>query len=129
VPVRHSFDYAIIRVTPRLERGESINAGIVLFCRTQRFLAAPTHCDVPRLQMLDPTCDSASIAEHLAVFSGVARGDKAYGPIAQLPIAERFHWLVAPRSTIIATTPVHCGVCDDPDATVHALLRKLVYTS
>lgn len=125
--VRHSFDYAIIRVTPRLERGESINAGVVLFCRTRRFLAAPTHCDPARLQMLDRDCDIASVAEHLAVFSGVARGDSAFGPIAQLPIAERFHWLVAPRSTIITTTPVHCGVCDDPAATVQSLLHKLVF--
>jgi hypothetical protein len=126
VPVQHSFDYAIIRVTPRLDRGETINAGVVLFCRTRRFLAAPTQCDAVRLHMLDHNCDIASVAEHLAVFSGVARGDHAYGPIARLPIAERFHWLVAPRSTIITTTPVHCGVCDDPDATVQTLFQKLV---
>lgn len=127
MPARHSFDYAIIRVTPRLERGESINAGVVVFCRTKRFLAAPTHCDPARIKMLDPSCDVTSVAEHLAVFSGVARGDSAFGPIALLPLAERFHWLVAPRSTIIATTPVHCGVCDDPAEILESLVRKLVY--
>lgn len=123
----HSFDYAVIRLTPRIERGESINVGVVLFCRTKRFLAAPTHCDVARLQALDATCDIASIQEHLAVFTAVAQGSTAAGPIATLPIAERFHWLVAPRSTIIATGPVHCGLCDDPQVVVTQLLHKLVY--
>lgn len=123
----HSFDYAVIRLTPRIERGESINVGVVLFCRTKRFLAAPTHCDVARLQALDATCDIPSIQEHLAVFTAVAQGSTAAGPIATLPIAERFHWLVAPRSTIIATGPVHCGLCDDPQVVVTQLLHKLVY--
>lgn len=123
----HSFDYAVIRLTPRIERGESINVGVVLFCRTKRFLAAPTHCDIARLQALDATCDITSIQEHLAVFTAVALGDPVAGPIATLPIAERFHWLVAPRSTIIATGPVHCGLCDDPQVVVTQLLHKLVY--
>lgn len=127
MPAQHSFDYAIIRVIPRLDRGETINVGIVLYCRTQRFLAAPTHCDEARIRMLDAQCDVSSIADHLASFSGIARGDSAYGPIALLPIAERFHWLVAPRSTIIATTPVHCGICTDPTETLSALMHKLVY--
>ncbi len=122
----HSFDYAIVRLTPRIERGESINVGVVVFCRTKRFLAAPTYCDLARLQALDPTCDITTIQEHLAVFTAVALGDPIAGPIATLPIAERFHWLVAPRSTIIATGPVHCGLCDDPHAVALQLLQKLV---
>jgi hypothetical protein len=122
----HSFDYAIIRLTPRIERGESINVGVVVFCRTKRFLVAPTHCDQGRLQALDASCDIATIQEHLAVFTAVAQGDSSAGPIAHLPIAERFHWLVAPRSTIIATGPVHCGLCDDPHAVALQLLQKLV---
>lgn len=127
MPAPHSFDYAIIRVIPRLERGESMNAGVVLYCRTKRFLAAPTYCDIQRLRMLDPHCDVASVTEHLTLFSGIARGEQAFGPIAQLPIADRFHWLVAPRSTIIATSAVHCGVCHDPVETLQALMHKLVY--
>ncbi len=123
----HSFDYAIIRLTPRIERGESINVGVVVFCRTKRFLAAPTYCDLARLQALDPACDMTTIQEHLAVFTAVALGDSVAGPIATLPLAERFHWLVAPRSTIIATGPVHCGLCDDPQLVVTQLLHKLVY--
>lgn len=122
----HSFDYAIIRLTPRIERGESINVGVVLFCRTKRFLAAPTYCDQQRLQALDASCDIASIQEHLAVFTAIAHGDATAGPIARLPVAERFHWLVAPRSTIIATTPVHSGLCDDPQIVVMQLFHKLV---
>ena len=113
----HSFDYAIIRLTPRVERGESINVGVVVFCRTKRFLAAPTYCDTAKVFALDASCDITTIQEHLAVFTAVAHGDPSAGPIGALPIAERFHWLVAPRSTIITTTSVHSGICNDPGFT------------
>jgi len=125
--VRHSYDYALIRVAPRLERGECINVGIVLYCRTKRFLAAHTHCVVERLQMLDPQCDVPSILAHLDVFRRVADGDETAGPIARLPQAERYHWLVAPRSTILFTSPAHCGLCQDPAHELARLMRTLVY--
>ncbi len=125
--MQHSYDYALIRVSPRLERGECINVGIVLYCRTKRFLAAPTHCAIERLQMLDPQCDVESILAHLNLFRRVADGDTSAGPIARLPQAERYHWLVAPRSTILFTSPEHCGLCQDPAHEVDRLMRKLVY--
>jgi hypothetical protein len=125
--VQHSYDYALIRVSPRLERGECINVGIVLYCRTKRFLAAPTYCAIERLQMLDPQCDVESILAHLNLFRRVADGDTSAGPIARLPQAERYHWLVAPRSTVLFTSPAHCGLCQDPAHEVDRLMRKLVY--
>lgn len=125
--MRHSYDYALIRVTPRLERGECINVGVVLYCRTKRFLAAPIHCAVERLQMLDPQCDVQSILAHLDLFRRVAEGDTTAGPIARLPQAERYHWLVAPRSTIVFTSPAHCGLCQDPAHELARLMRTLVY--
>jgi hypothetical protein len=101
--------------------------GIVLYCRTKRFLAAPTHCAIERLQMLDPQCDVESILAHLDLFRRVADGDTSAGPIARLPQAERYHWLVAPRSTILFTSPAHCGLCEDPAHEVARLMQKLVY--
>lgn len=127
VPALHSYDYAVIRLTPRLERGESINVGVVLYCRTKRFLAAPTYLDEMRVQAIDRTCDIGVIAEQLALFSAVARGDQLAGPIAALPQPERFHWLVAPRSTIIYAAPVHCGLTEDPQHQLARLMQYLVY--
>lgn len=127
MPALHSYDYAVIRLTPRLERGESINVGVVLYCRTKRFLAAPTHLDDVRLLALDRACDVGVIAEQLDLFSAVARGDQQAGPIAVLPQPERFHWLVAPRSTIIYAAPVHCGLTDDPQRQLERLMQHLVY--
>lgn len=126
MPALHSYDYAIIRLTPRLERGESINVGVVLYCRTKRFLAAPTHLDTARVQALDSTCDLTVVADQLALFSAVARGDHGAGPIAALPQPERFHWLVAPRSTIIHVSPVHCGLTDNPADLLDVLMLRLV---
>ena len=126
MPALHSYDYAIIRLTPRLERGESINVGVVLYCRTKRFLAAPTHLDIARVQALDSTCDLTVVADQLALFSAVARGDHGAGPIAALPQPERFHWLVAPRSTIIHVSPVHCGLTDNPADLLDVLMLRLV---
>ncbi|MEY3991049.1 MAG: hypothetical protein RI985_2130 [Chloroflexota bacterium] len=126
MPALHSYDYAIIRLTPRLERGESINVGVVLYCRTKRFLAAPTQLDQVRVHALDATCDLTVIRDQLALFSAVARGDSEAGPIATLPQPERFHWLVAPRSTIIYAAPVHCGLTEDPQHQLDRLMHQLV---
>lgn len=127
MPALHSYDYAIIRLTPRLERGESINVGVVLYCRTKRFLAAPTQLDIARVRALDTTCDLSVITDQLALFSAVARGDHDAGPIAALPQPERFHWLVAPRSTIIYAAPVHCGLTEDPAQQLERLMQQLVW--
>jgi hypothetical protein len=100
-PARHPFAYAIVRVVPRVERGESMNAGIVLLCRPKRFLGARVALDEARLRALDPACDPDEVRGHLAAIERIAAGDPAGGPVATLSQAERYHWLVAPSSTII----------------------------
>ena len=120
------FQYAIIRVVPRVERGECMNAGVVLLCRSKRFLAARVGLDVARLQALAPGIDPATIEEHLAAIERVAAGDPAAGPIARLGQGERFHWLVAPSSTVIQPSEVHTGLSDDPGTELNHLFERLV---
>ena len=120
------FQYAIVRVVPRVERGECINAGVVLFCRPRRFLAAAVRLDEERLHALAPDADLPAIRAHLDAFARVAAGDPAAGPIAELPASERFHWLVAPSSTIIQCSPVHTGLSDDPAGELRHLVARLV---
>lgn len=129
MPARSSFDYAIVRVVPRVERGEFVNAGVVLFCRTRRFLAARIELDRARLAALAPWLDLSEIEQHLAIFPLVAAGGPQGGPIGLLPQADRFHWLVAPRSTIIQVSPAHAGLCDDPEAALEELVDVLVRPS
>jgi hypothetical protein len=126
VPPRNVFQYSIIRVVPRVERGEMLNAGIVLLCRPTRFLGARIALDEGRLAALAPDLDPATVQPHLDAIERVAAGDPAAGPIASLGQAERFHWLVAPASTIIQPSPVHTGLCDDPAAELDHLLATLV---
>jgi hypothetical protein len=126
MPARNSFDYAIVRVVPRVERGEFINAGVILFCRTRRFLAARIELDTTRLRALAPDVDLAEVRQHLDVIPRVAVGGPDAGPIGQLSQAERFHWLVAPRSTIIQVSPVHTGRCTDVATTLEHLLNVMV---
>lgn len=121
-----SFDYAIVRVMPRVERGELINAGIIVSCPTERYLAARIALDVARLHALSPTTDADEVEAALALIPLIAAGDPRGGPIAALPRGERFHWLVAPRSAIIQTSPVHTGLCDPPAAALDQLLTRLV---
>lgn len=122
-----SYDYAIIRVVPSLERGECVNVGVILFCRTRRFLDALIQVEQARLQLLAPELDLAAVEQQLDHLLRVCRGHPESGPIGQLSQSERFHWLVAPRSTIIQTSPVHSGLCtNDPASTLQGLLRKLV---
>jgi hypothetical protein len=120
------FQYAIIRVVPRVERGECMNAGVVLLCRSKRFLAARVGLDVARLQALAPGIDPATIEEHLAAIERVAAGDPEAGPIARLGQGERFHWLVAPSSTVIQPSEVHTGLSHDPGAELNHLFERLV---
>ena len=121
-----SYDYAIVRVVPRVERGEQINAGVILACPTRAYLAARIALDAARLRALSPATDIAEVELALASIPRIAAGDPAGGPIAALPRGERFHWLVAPRSAIIQTSPVHTGLCHDPAAALDQLLARLV---
>ena len=120
------FQYAIVRVVPRVERGECLNAGVVLFCRPRRFLAAQVALDEARLRALAPDVDLDAVHTHLDALRRIAAGDAAAGPIAALPPSERFHWLVAPASTIIQCSPVHTGLTDDPEHELEHLLDRLV---
>ena len=124
--VRSSYDYAIVRVVPRVERAEFVNAGVILFCRTRRFLGARIALDAARLAALAPQVDIHELNRHLAIIPLVCAGGAGAGPIGRLPLAERFHWLVAPRSAMIQTSPVHSGLCDAPEAVLDALLDALV---
>jgi hypothetical protein len=124
--VASSFDYAIVRVMPRVERGELINAGVIVSCPTQNYLAARIAFDPARLHALSPATDTGEVAGALAVIPLIAAGDPRGGPIAALPRGERFHWLVAPRSAMIQTSPVHTGLCDEPSAALDRLLERLV---
>ena len=126
MPALTSFDYALVRVVPYVERGERINVGAVLFCRERGFLEARVTLDVPRLLALAPDLDLAGVQAHLEVIPRVCRGGDEAAPIGKLAQAQRFHWLVAPRSTVIQTGPAHCGLCDDPAATLDHLVATVV---
>jgi len=125
-PRRSPYLYAIIRVVPRVERGETLNAGVVLLCRSRRFLGARMALDEGRLAALAPDCDGGAVRPHLDAIESIARGDADAGPMARLTIAERFHWLVAPSSTIIQPSAVHTGLTDDPAAELEHLVDALV---
>jgi hypothetical protein len=123
---RSSFDYAIVRVVPRVERDEFVNAGVILFCRTRRFLGARIELDARRLAALAPSLDITEVERYLATIPAICAGGPGSGPIGALPLADRFHWLVAPRSTMIQTSPVHTGLCDSPAAALEELLAAAV---
>lgn len=126
MPARSSFDYAIVRVVPRVERDEFVNAGAIVFCRTRRFLGARIELDRPRLAALALWLDPAEVERHLALIPLVCAGGADGGPIGLLPLADRFHWLVAPRSAMIQASPVHAGLCDDPAAALEEIVAQLV---
>ena len=129
MPVPSSFDYAVVRVVPRVERGEFINAGVIVFCLEKKFLAARVSVDETRLKALWPQLDLDLVRRHLEAIPKIAAGDPAAGPIAKLSQRERFHWLVSPRSTIIQVSPVHTGLCDEePEGMVEDLVRRLLET-
>ena len=123
---RKPFEYAIVRVVPRVERGEAFNAGIVLHSRPHRYLGARTELDESVLAALSPDCDPETIHEHLALIDRIAAGDADAGPIAALSAPERFHWLVSPSSTMIQPSPVHTGLTADAATTLDHLFRTLV---
>ena len=119
-----SFDYSVIRVVPRVERQEFINAGVVVFCPEKKYLAARVQLDEGRLTALWPEGDVEVVREHLRAVERIAAGDAAGGPIAGLTQRERFHWLISPRSTIIQPSPVHTGICDKPSDLVERLAKQ-----
>ena len=125
----HTYDYAIIRVVPRVERGELINVGVILSCPDAAFLEARIEVDPSRLLALDATLDVEATRANLETIPVVCRGGREAGAIGQLPQRSRFHWLVSPRSTIIQFSPVHTGRTDDPDATLERLLETMVRPS
>lgn len=125
-PPLNQFQYAVVRIVPRVERGESLNAGVILLCRERRFLGARVALDEPRLAAFAPGTDPEAIRTHLAAIERIAAGDPSAGPMAALGIGERFHWLVAPSSTVIQPSEVHTGVCEDPQRELDDLFERLV---
>ena len=124
-PVPEAFQYALLQVVPRVERGERINAGVVVYCRRHRFLEARVHLDGGRLAALDPDADAAGLRQHLEALAQVAAGE-GEDAVARLDQSERFHWLAAPSSTVVQPSPVHTGLTDDPAATLERLFAALV---
>jgi hypothetical protein len=120
------FQYAVLRLVPRIERDEFVNVGVIVFCRTRGFLRARVALDPRRIEALAPGFDLETVREHLDARVRVAAGDPDAGPIAALSQSERFHWLVAPSSTVIQTSPVHSGLCEEPDALLDRLFDQLV---
>jgi len=126
VPTQSSFDYALVRLAPRVEREEFMNVGVILFCRTRKFLEARLALDQERLAALAPNLDPTEIQDHLDLIPRLCAGGPEAGPIGCLSQAERFHWLVSPRSTVIQISAVHCGLCTDPQAALVGLFKQLV---
>ena len=122
----YTYDYAIIRVIPRVEREEFVNVGVIVSCPAKGFLEARLQLDEQRLRALDATLDIATVRDHLAAIPTMCAGGERAGPIGQLSQRERFHWLVAPRSTVIQISPVHTGCCKDPTAVLEHLLDTMV---
>ncbi|MGB3500373.1 MAG: DUF3037 domain-containing protein [Mesorhizobium sp.] len=122
----HTYDYAIVRVVPRVERGEFINAGVIVSCPGAKLLDCGFDLDAERLKALDPSADIEAIRQHLAAFERICRGGRDSGPIGELPVRQRFHWLTAPRSSVIQTSPAHTGRAVDAENVVERLLDSMV---
>jgi len=125
VPTRVGYSYVVLRVVPRVERDEFLNAGVVLFCREQRYLDARVGLDEARLRALDAHCDVPMVRAQLSLVAEVIRGRDAFGEMRPV---ERFRWLAADRSTVIQTSPVHTGLCENAQATLDRLYEQLVRT-
>ena len=120
------FNWTVLQVVPRVERDERFNAGVIVFCRSRRFLDAQMWLDERKLLALDPQADARLIRAHLDALARIAVGDLTAGPIAALEQAERFHWLSSPSSTVIQPSPVHGGVTTDPSGTLEKLFSQMV---
>ncbi len=126
MPATCSFDYAVVRVVPRVEREEFVNAGVILFCRERDYLGAYVELDRERVRALWPDADLPLIDEHLQAIPRICAGGEGSGPIGRLSRPERFHWLVAPRSTVIQLSPVHVGLCEDPERALDELVERMI---
>ncbi len=120
------FEYAIIRIVPRVEREEFLNVGVVLYCAGQKFLQAKFELDKPRLNAFSEKLDIAEVEDYLNAFGRICKGDKDSGAIGKLPTAERFRWLTATRSTVVQTSKVHPGLCDDAAEMLERLYTQMV---
>ncbi|MEU9605836.1 DUF3037 domain-containing protein [Streptomyces sp. NPDC048057] len=123
---RMVFEYALLRVVPRVERGECFNAGVVVYCRGRSFIGALTHLDVTKLRALDPAADTTGVRAALHAVEGVCRGGDDAGQASGDDAGRRFRWLVAPRSTVVQPGPVHTGLTADPQAELERLVHLLV---
>lgn len=121
------FEYALLRVVPRVERGEFINAGVVLYCPSVKFLDARVHLDRERLLALDASLDPCAVLAHLEAARLVCAGGPGAGAVGLMPPGKRFGWLVAPRSTVVQPSPVHTGFAEDPEHALEHLLRVMVH--
>ncbi len=126
MPVRASFEYSVLRVAPSIEREEFVNAGVLLFCKQLRFLGARIALDVSRVLALDPEADITGIQAQLDLIPVIVQGGPPAGQIGELPLGERFRWLASPRNTIVQPSPVHPGLCIDPQAALDSLFTRLV---
>jgi hypothetical protein len=126
VQEKHLYDYAVIRVLPRVEREEFINVGVILYCPSLSFLRATCDIDEARLLAFAGDADLSEVREHLGSLCRICSGGDDSGPIGKMSLGERFRWLTAPRSTVVQTSAVHTGFTDDPDATLKRLLAQLV---
>lgn len=126
MPALSSFDYAIFRVVPRVEREEFVNAGVILFCLERDFLAARVEVDEPRLRALSSGLDLEQVRQHLEAIPRICAALPEGGPIARLSQRERFHWLVAPRSTVIQVSPVHTGLAETPERALDEIFERMV---
>lgn len=123
---RDPFEYAVLRVVPRVDRGESMNAGVLLYCQARSFLGARVHLDVERLRALDPAADPSAVEHALRTAAGICAGADDAGPAGEEDPGRRFRWLTAPRSTVVQPGPVHTGLTSDPEADLDRLLERLV---
>jgi hypothetical protein len=123
---QHLFEYAVIRVTPRVEREEFLNVGVIVYCHALRFLEVSFELNEKRLSSFSPSPDVTELQNTLRAFQQIALGGEQGGPIGKLPVPERFRWLTAARSTIVQTSAVHLGLCVDPHETLVRLHKQLV---
>lgn len=126
MPARAPYEYTVIRVVPCVEREEFVNAGVILFCKQHRFLAARLALDEERLLALQPRADIGEIRRQLELIPTIIRGGRGAGDLGMLPPAERFRWLASPRNTVVQPSPVHPGLCDDPQAALDEIYDRLV---
>lgn len=123
---KYLFEYAVIRIVPRVEREEFLNVGVILYCKERKFLQCIFTLDDDRLRAFSPTIDITEVRAYLCAFGHICKGSKEGGPIAQLELSLRFRWLTATRSTVLQTSKVHSGLSDDPEQTLNRLHTQLV---